>query len=174
MREVTVGEIRELAGEVLENVELRSVFLLSATHSNHPPSESSEISAVWTIHLAASQTDAAIEVKVRYEAYAVDSTVLPQEGEIDSEVLDEHYLWRSESEWMIIYANSTQEVPRFGKPQLDAFAMVMGPPNAHPYARQHLQSMTAMGPYPAFTMELFTPVTSFPNETVFELSETSD
>jgi hypothetical protein len=63
------------------------------------------------------------------------------------------------------------EAPEFDGGELSAFALLIGLPAIHPFAREAVQNMTGRLGYPPFTLEMLTPISAHPDDELVEMSD---
>ena len=172
--ERSVAELKAAAARVLERVELESVYLMRSDYkSAHRTGEISLVSA-YAIKTRVERSESVLRSWVQHTAWALaidDETEVPETaGEVPSEFVDEHFAWQSETEWVVEFASTEgNDLTDLPMEDCSAFSMVMGPPTAHPYARELIQSLSERGLYPALSLGLITPLTQMSDDEVIEI-----
>lgn len=173
----TVRDLREGAARVLSAVNLESVILVDSEHHSMPQEFDGALKVVYSIEVSSRQGPGAVECQVGYSAFAIPSEVLAEDfdggSDIHPELIAAHAAWNSESVWVAFFRRTDDTGEEFEPSDLQAFAMLMGPPTVHPYARELLQSLTARSPYAAFTLELLTPLSALEDDEIVEIADTA-
>lgn len=166
-----VNVLRELAGQVLPYVRLLHVALVANTsESSLPPGGNVSVKTDISVKCEQGETGS-IVVSVLYDVLArAEGDVAVSESPDDA---GEAIAWRSVSQWDVYFSpeEDSATVPRFDARQLESFAMMMGPPTVHPFAREFVQGLTGRGNYPPFTLELLTPLGALPDDEVVGVSD---
>ena len=180
MAEKTVGELRAGANAVLADVELQEVFLARSNLASRPRQESD---ATLSVGFSAQtrfdlRSDGDLHVWLKYLVFALPPSeaekVSSAESEIDEEQMLERSAWSIESEWVAKYSGDADTLSEHTHAELNAFAIVMGPPTVHPYARDLVQSLTGRSEHAAFTLGLLTPVSAMPDDAVIDIGDSDE
>lgn len=149
---LTVGELREQAGEALAVCELQDVRLLSASaHSSNPVRPGPfVVNAEIQVKGGENREEGTIQSFSRYRLTGV------LEADETAEA------WAATVEHVATYRKSSDL--ELTQDQLNSFALVVGVMNIHPYARESVQSLVSRMGYPPFTMDLLHPIAARPDE----------
>lgn len=160
MRKRTVAELREGADRVLKRADLAAVYVASASLLTHRRDGEPPFNVDTTIQVHGELVDGRIEARAKY----VTSAHSTNDDELESPI------WTVELECVASF-DLAADSPAVPENDLEAFAVVMGPPTVHPYARELTQSLSSRTPYPALTLGLMRPILAFPDDHVVEFPE---
>lgn len=173
--ERSVGELRRDAGKVLDVVELESVYLVDSKYESQVQAGEIKLVSAYAVETRSGRSERSVTVWVRHRAFALavtDEDDVPKDAaELSEAFVDERYAWRAETDWVAEYSAPAGSTDAFTTKELNAFAMVLGPPTVHPYARELVQSLVARGRYPAFTMGLLIPISAMRDDEVIEIED---
>ena len=158
MRTRTVASLREAADRVLQTADLEEVYLVRSVFDSSELDAKPPFSASTTLQVKGSHVPGRIDVRARYQTVA---TVGDDEPDV---------VWSAEVECVAVFS-VPEDLPIHSDDDVEAFAIVMGGPTLHPYAREYTQSLTAKSAYPAFTLGLLVPVLAFPDDHELELTD---
>jgi hypothetical protein len=166
MAERTVAELRDLAKRVLDDVALRDVVTIKTRADFTTPPVYDDLDVLSEYRVRGEQQD--VHTVLTFVQYDLKATP-PAEGANRAEA------WHIRSEWMAEFKkHDAENLERYSNLEIAAFAMVMAPPTLHPYVRAYVQELTALSPYPPFTMDLLTPIGALPDEATIEILEHLD
>ena len=148
----TVGQLREWAQAVLDEVDLTNVRLRSLECRAAPRPVAGPFAVDMDLRFSGQRVDdLLVESVSTYE-------VVCRARESDREA------WSVVCELVGDYRAVDDELSEFTDDQLDAFAMVIGVVQLHPYARETVQSASGRLGYPPFTLDNLTPISAHPDE----------
>lgn len=174
MSEVSVGELRAATQDVLGLVDLSSVYLATSSFAARPSnSDDEELASAYSVQTRCERSSQWLRCWIKYDAFALRAGPdgLPEDPEdLSPQQIEELYAWRSTTEWVAEFNSLGSDlVENTELINCSAFALVIGPPTVHPYAREHLQGLIAKSPHAAYTLGLLQPITAMPDDRLIEL-----
>jgi hypothetical protein len=165
LRERKVGDLRDGARRVLELVDLEQVFSVNSSYTTRDRTLSPPFRVETQLRVLGRQHGTHIEVWARYVTEAFKDV---SEGESTG-------VWSAEVEYVATFG-FVDGIPTAScaEEDVEAFALLVGTPAIHPYAREHTQAMTGRSQYPAFTLGLLNSLAELPDEHVIQLEERED
>lgn len=174
---ITVGELRKDAQAALDHVSLSDIYLADGKWScSDPASLGSDLTVDSAVQVRGELADSELRVWVRYRVTATASGIAEAAREAweafgDIELPD--VAWNSDSEWVASYAYDG-DASTLDSRQVHSFALVMGPPTVHPYARHLVQDWTSKSWFPAFTLDLLSPISGLPDDASVQVASLGD
>jgi hypothetical protein len=153
--EISVRNLRDNAQRVLDVAELAEVALQGAEFKAHEtdPIETLETKVELNVHSGRNEN----WVLARCE-YSVEATEVGNSANV---------AWTAKIECIAYY--ECKSPSQFTSEELQSFALIVGAPTLHPFARSHLQMLTALSRYPAYTLGLLKPLSALPDEHVISI-----
>lgn len=158
---ISIQELRERASQVLKEADISGVRLVRMDcRGSHPKGGGTLVVSAQVDVSGSSPSSTQVEAGVRY---AVRAAL----GEDDN----------AEEAWTVkVELAATWDHPhpeKFEELDFQCFAMAMGLPTIHPYARELLQStVTRMG-FPPYVIEMIEPVTARPDSEELDIEVTA-
>lgn len=149
-----MADLREGAERVLAVCDLSQVYLASSHSQTHNHFVDPPFSTDTSVAVRGHQTAGRVEA---WAQYVTEASKLEDGSEAPIPV------WTVMVECVAVF-DAAVDIPDFSDDDLEAFAVVMGAPTIHPYAREATQSLSGRSPYPAFTLGLLTPVLAMPDD----------
>lgn len=158
----------------MKDVSLSHVFLERSEFETREIGDASNLQVAYFVRTKNGRDNVGgLRAWVQYVVFAlpdeVSSRLSDSMIDLTPELVDELFVWKIEMNWISQYVGEPKAVNSFADQDLEAFALVMGPPTVHPYARELAQSITSRSAYPAFTMGLLTPITALPDDELVQI-----
>lgn len=160
MRKRTVAELREDAKVILPAANLEQVYAIHTSMQVHNRHQATPLQCETTLLVKGQQIDDHIEAWARYD------TTASADGD-DGEPIP---VWTVVLECVATFGLSDSELAPT-EDQLEAFALLVGTPALHPYARAWTQTLTSHTQYPAFTLGLLDSLAELDPDHVITLPE---
>lgn len=159
MRTRSVAELRTDAKALLPHVNLEQVYTVHTSFRVHDRSQSRPFKCSTDLRVRGEHNGDVVESWSRYETVArSDST----ENPVD--------VWTAVVECIAMFRLDDPDL-QISEDRLEAFALLVGMPALHPYAREWTQTLTAQSQYPAFTLGLIESPAEFDADHIIELSD---
>jgi len=158
MPAITIADLRSQASQVNDGAELDTITLVRLDFTIGEASTEQRINVENNLIVRGIASGRRVQALGHYWVSA------QPEGAPDD---DAPFVWRVLIEVSANYLRN--EEADFAEQDLDAFALMIGAPALHPYAREVLQSITARSPFPAYTLGQLIALSSFPDDQVLEL-----
>lgn len=146
MRSRTVGELRDDAKTLIPCVELEQVYAVNTSLRVHSRSQTTPFNCATDLRVKGEHANGRVETWARYETTAHADA---EEAEADSSTA----VWTAIVEGVAVFTLDDPEM-QISDDQLEAFALLVGMPILHPFAREWTQTLTGHSQYPAFTLGL--------------------
>lgn len=152
---VTVRRVRECSMAVLAHVRIEDVHVLDASFHGVHPVQDGPFEVDWSVQIKAQQEEVTLDCFSRYEVTATGA----EGAEAWAMQLELVGSWRM-----------ADDTPEFDDEHRTCFALAVGVPALHPYAREAIQSGVSRLGYPPFTMEMITSVANRDPDDVIDLT----
>lgn len=165
MRSRTVRDLKDSARVVLEHVELAQIYTVSSHLETFDRFQDPPFTTDTQLHVVGERRGRAVEVRARYTTDASKEREVEKERELIS-------LWAVSAECIATFdIVSDSEDIEFTDDQLEGFALLVGAPAIHPYARELTQDLSGRTLYPAFTLGLLRSFAELDDATEVELAD---
>lgn len=152
--------MRESALRVLPYLELDQVYAVQTGLKTHNRFQSPPFRTDTNLRILGRQRNDAVEV---WAHYTTDVFTDREDG-------DEEPVWTVKVECVAVFEAKVED-PDFEDKDLEAFALLVGAPALHPYAREWTQTLSSHSQYPAFTIGLLDSIAELPEDEEIELTE---
>ncbi|QFG21239.1 protein-export chaperone SecB [Actinomadura sp. WMMB 499] len=167
MTRTTVGELREIAQNILQYIEIEDINMRSLSITGTHPVLEGPFTVSTTLSVSGEMRADHIDLFTRYDIRAMPAN--------DDDEREEHSLhgddkeenaWRLKLILVATFAKQSAKIPSFSDEDLKALAYAFGPLFMHPYAREIVQhNVTRLG-YPPYTLSILEPLTTADDEEV--------
>lgn len=153
MRSRAIGDLREDAKVVLEHADLEQVYAVNTSLQVHDRNQVPPLTVESDLRVRGEQIGDRVEAWARYETTARRD---PSDGTDADEAIEGGVVvdvWTVRIECVAVFKLDDPDLS-LTDDQVEAFALLVGMPTVHPYAREWTQTLTGHSQYPAFTMGL--------------------
>lgn len=158
MRRRTVGELRGDAKVLVPHVALQQVYTVHTSFRVHDRNQQTPFRSATELRVNGVRNGDRVESHSRYETTARSDT----ENPVD--------VWTAVVECVAVFRLDDPDL-QISDEELEAFALLVGMPALHPYAREWTQTLTSQSQYPAFTLGLLNSPAELDDEHMIELPD---
>lgn len=165
MRRRTVAELRIDAKVLIPHVNLEQVYAVNTSLRVHDRNQATPFNCETDLRFKGERVGGRIEAWTRYETNAHTDSA-GETGAPDSATP----VWTALVEAVAVFTLDDPDL-NVTEDQIEAFALLVGMPILHPYAREWTQTLTSQSQYPAFTLGLVESPAELDPEQVIEFPE---
>lgn len=141
---LTVGRLCGFASEVLSYLQIHDVRIYRTECRGAHPVADGPFQVNWSAQVRAEQPDGDVDCFSRYDITARGAAGVQA--------------WTVVLEVVGVWRMTAGSIPAFDDDHLTSFALAIGVPALHPYAREAVQSAVSRLGYPPFTLEMVSSV----------------
>jgi hypothetical protein len=175
VRRRTIADLRSDAKALIPHANLEQVYAVNTSLRVHDRNGSTPLTCETDLLVKGERAGRFLEAWARYETTAHTADAASEgngavDGDTDSPGAAATHVWTALVEGVAVFELDDPDLVTT-EDQVEAFALLVGMPILHPYAREWTQTLTGHSQYPAFTLGLIESPAELDSQHVVELPD---